>query len=582
MNARLVSLLAACGAALVLVTACSSGGSHALPPAGAPRSAQAVPGSIVIHIPSVAPSSSKRSVKYVSPSSFSAKIDITPAQGCTQCSSPQTLQVSLIAASACTTGPSGRTCTIGLVLLAGTYTGSMTVYDGVLVQGQVSGNPLSENISFPIPIAPSQPNVTSITLDGVPAQLVPTILNPNALVIDTLHPGLPVYRLNGSGATAQFTIVAKDADGNIIAGAGAPTWTATASGAGFGASISGNTVTLTAPAIASRQTGTLTVNAVSSGCSDATAHCALGVQVGFAELIAVVDHGFPQVTVRPIGATAPQAAISVPAGPSAVAFAPNGTLFIANQIANTVTAYAPPYTGSPLTISAAVSDPISLAVDAAGTLAVANGTGNVTLYPPPYTTASPVALLATSPVAVLTDAANHLFVLVGGGNAPGGFYRYTAPYTPGGFDFGYTIAGSNGVLGMALDAQGRLYVADSGKNDILRLDPPFASGTPALTIPSTAGQPLTSPQSVAIGADGTIFAAGGHMVDVYSGAGAPLGSSQLFGGFAPTNAFAVDVDGTAWVASAPVVGFTQPYDVNTFQYLSQTGFLTPNALAIWP
>jgi hypothetical protein len=580
-NARFVLLIAACGAAL-LTTACG-GGSHAVLPSNAPHSAQPMAGSIIIHVPSAssATTSTRRSINYVSPSSFSAKIDIAPAQGCTQCTPAQTLQVSLIAASACVTSGSGRTCTIGLNLLAGSYTGSMTVFDGVLTGGQVSGKSLSENTSFPIAIAASALNVTNVTLDGVPVTLVATILTPSALVIDTVHPGIPVYRLVGSGASAQFSIVAKDADGNIIAGPGAPAWTANASGAGFTASVTGNTITLTAPVAVSRQTGSLTMSAVSSGCNDSTAHCALGVQIGFAELLAVVDHGFPKVSVWPIGASAPLASITVPAGPSAVAFAPNGTMFVANAIANTVTAFAPPYTGSPTTISAAISDPVSVAVDGSGNLAVANGTGNVTIYPPPYTTATPTALLAVHPVAVLTDGANHLFVLVGGNN-PGGLYRYTAPFTPGGFDFAFNITGSNGVQGMTLDALGRLYVADSGNNDILRLDPPFSSGTPALTIPSTAAQPLSAPQSVAVGPDGTIFTAGGHFVNIYSATGAALGTAGFFGGFATQNAFAVDVDGTVWVATAPVLGLTQPYDVNTFTELSQSGFLTPNALAVWP
>jgi hypothetical protein len=74
----------------------------------------------------------------------------------------------------------------------------------------------------------------------------------------------------------------------------------------------------------------------------------------------------------------------------------------------------------------------------------------------------------------------------------------------------------------------------------------------------------------------------GYFANIYSATGAPLGTSGLFGGFASQNAFAVDADGTVWVASAPVVGFAQPYDVNTFTELSQTGFLTPNALAVWP
>lgn len=110
---------------------------------------------------------------------------------------------------------------------------------------------------------------------------------------------------------------------------------------------------------------------------------------------------------------------------------------------------------------------------------------------------------------------------------------------------------------------------------------PTATPSPAAVIQaSPAAFAFTSTGSAA--AQPLAASEPGYFANIYSATGAPLGTSGLFGGFASQNAFAVDADGTVWVASAPVVGFAQPYDVNTFTELSQTGFLTPNALAVWP
>jgi sugar lactone lactonase YvrE len=333
----------------------------------------------------------------------------------------------------------------------------------------------------------------------------------------------------------------------------------------------------------SRQTGTLAVNASSPGCSDSTAKCSLNVHVGFAELLAVADHGFPHVAIWPIGASAPIATvttgINIPI--PAVAFGPDGTLFVANVGNNTVTAYAPPYTGAPTVVSTGIFGPVSLAVDAAGTLIVANSTGqSVVFYAPPYTSAPNVVLNFGSgifPSAVLADVARNRVLML---TTAGVLARVIPPYSNSTTGL-VTIAGVVNTEGLAVDGQGNIYVVCNGSNTVVKMA--LFNSTPLLTFTGTASAPLNGPAAVAVGADGTVFIASSQSVALYSPAGTQLGASALFTGPAPTNSFAMDADGTVWAGTSSVVeGFTQPYGATSFAPLANSGFLTPGALAIWP
>ncbi|MBV8749840.1 MAG: hypothetical protein JO103_09010 [Candidatus Eremiobacteraeota bacterium] len=596
MSARFVyRLVAACALAGVLAGCGGGSGSMSVPVPSTggnatSQNAARVAGSIVIKIPAPNTSSATRRPQYVAATSGSAKITINAAAGCTQCSGAQTIEIALTGPGApCTTG-TPKTCTIPLSLAPGTYAADMVIDDGPTVGGYVSGMPLSQN-AFPITIAAGTPNVTAVTLYGVPISVTLTNITPATMFNDTAG-GKTTYRVLTAGATGQLALVAKDADNNVIAGPGAPVWAASASGGGFTASIdpSTNTVSVIAPATATRTAGNLQLTSTSPSCTAPNAVCSYNVPIGFAELLAVADHGFPHITVWPIGGSAPLAIITT--GTSfpynAVTFAPNGTLFVANGGNNTVTAYAPPYTAAPTVISAQLTAPTSLATDSKNNLYVLDKNAaqpKFVVYPPPYTTTTPQTLnLSANPVMVYVDSGDHLW------SVGGDIYRWTLPYTGQSADVGIggAISTLSAPAAFAIDGSGRAYVADGGTNAIVRFDPPFSASynqAPALTIPSTVAQPIAQPHAIAVAPDGTIFLATANVTNLYSQTGSPAGSLPGMPTAPIPQLFAADANGTMWEAIdlGPPVGFSPPYNVSTFQLLSNTGgFLTPNAVAIWP
>ena len=277
MNTALKNTLAAACCALA-VTGCGGGGaSRGLTPS--PAAGGIVPASIVIRIPALpATASAARRARYVGVLSRSATLALAPAQTCTNCTPASSTDFSLAGQGSipCVTNAQGRSCTFPLNLMAGAYTGTMTLYDGFLNgQGHVTGTALSEKTAFPVVVAVGQSNAIGVVLDGVPASLKVTVLTPATLVVGSRvvqGQQFSTYRMIGNGSTAQFSVTATDPDGYAIVGGGAPAYTASASG-GFGASATGNTITLHAPAAYTKQPGALSVDAV-SGASPIPRRCA--------------------------------------------------------------------------------------------------------------------------------------------------------------------------------------------------------------------------------------------------------------------------------------------------------------------
>ena len=197
-------LLGSAVAAALILAGCADGSSAVPRAVPARRAPDASPGRSRSRNPPTASMSAQRSAKFVSPVSRSAKLGIAPAPGCANCGAAQTVEVSLAGqGSNCTTGPNGRTCTIPLDLVAGSYTGSLIVYDDFLVAGHVSGAELSENTSFPIAMIAGHSNTIGVVLDGIPNALKTTLLTPATMVIGTkIVNGMQttIYRMIGTSS----------------------------------------------------------------------------------------------------------------------------------------------------------------------------------------------------------------------------------------------------------------------------------------------------------------------------------------------------------------------------------------------
>ncbi len=209
--------------------------------------------------------------------------------------------------------------------------------------------------------------------------------------------------------------------------------------------------------------------------------------------------------------------------PEAVVADRTGTLYVANQ--NTVTEYAPGQ-GSPLrTISGPSlccgSHPQELALDSSGNLYVANGgacypNDTVTVYAPGQITPARTVTLPDGeckPFAVAVDGQGNFFAITQtfSGHA-GSVYEYA----PGQSTPMRTIADAKATVGIALDANGNLYVVNNGS---------LASGddssvtiyAPGATVPSRTIAGLQSALADAIDAGGNLYIAdtGHNVVKVY-------------------------------------------------------------------
>jgi hypothetical protein len=467
-------------------------------PAAAPAANRAT---LIIHVPKrVARSSSKsRRPRYISPSTKSASIAIAPAAGCKGCSPALAMDIGLTPSSAgCTPVANGTTCTLSFDLHPGTYAGAISTYDGAAgCQTSSACNALSSNQAFPLTIAAGKANQLAVTLYGVPAKLVVMPVTNNVAIV-----GLGVF-VGGVNATAQVSLYAADADGNLILGPGTPAFALPAQPAnGWSASLKGNVLQFVTASTYGQTTFTeFGVNLTSPSCSLTGAACALELFPNIQPQIALADSAGNAVhlylTNRTTGALTTYATVTNGVSqPIDAKFDGLGKLYVANAGSATVNVYNPPYSGAPAASINVGNAPTMLAVDPNGDVAVAEnffGNESVTVFNAPgYTTSQTIPISSPHIVAAMAFAwaDDSLWIAVNNG--------LVANYPAGSASPG-TQLGLDRPTAIDVDKKGDLYVAGDGAQETLTEydSPGFAAGT-SITLPSTASSMVNIDTAAAV------------------------------------------------------------------------------------
>jgi hypothetical protein len=451
-----------------------------------------------------------RRSRYISPATQSVTVDIA-GTGSTATPSGFPKTVSLTpASSGCTSTLASTSCTLTLELDPGTYEATIVAYDGT----SGTGNALSAAQSVPFALRGGAASTIAITLGGIPAGLA-------------VAPAVTGYLRGGTGgltlygpAPQKLVVEALDADGNIIAGPGAPTLsvapttaTTALAVASPAPSAAANVFTLTAsttgsPAVVRPGSYPLTVTAtaVDQGANPSSLplSTSIAVPLRLAHSVLYVSN-YTTVVQEFYDGNTGTANATITNGiddPEGVALDANGTLYVANFMQNStgaITEYPAGSSSPSATISSGISEPIGVAVDANGTLYVTNiGSLN------PTVTEYPAG--ATSPSATISSGLNF-------------------PY------------------GVAVDGTGTLYLADNGSIDVNEY--PAGATSPSATISSG----LSNPYGVAVDATGTLYVGNGSNVAEYP-AGSTSPGVTISSGIDNAIGVAVDANGTLYVANS--------------------------------
>jgi sugar lactone lactonase YvrE len=223
------------------------------------------------------------------------------------------------------------------------------------------------------------------------------------------------------------------------------------------------------------------------------------------------------------GGQAVQAAIDRPLG---VAVDPSGDVFIADSGNHQVREVS--NTGVISTVTDELHMPTGLAIDAYGNLFIAD-TGN-----------NQVLEVYVDPATSAVSPASAINVVAGTGSAGNSGDGGAA-----------TQAMLNAPMGLAVDAQGNLFIADSGNNRIrkVQIDPVTGVISQKSVIAPVPGASITSPTGLAVDAQGNLFVSqnAGNISMVTPGGVLSIFASELF-----TSAAGISIDhqGNLFVADA--------------------------------
>ena len=527
----------ACVGALALLAGCGGGGAGSGGLGSTiPHPTTGVNGGVRFAV-TVPPktTSSGRSPAYVSPATQSMTIAVL--QGTTNVVNQS---IGLTPSSpGCTSSLAGTLCTVSLSLAAGSYTASITTYDGT----NGTGNALSTAQSVAFTITANTNNTVPLTLSGIPKAI----------------------NVSSAGTNA-VNVLAQDADGNFIVGAGAPTFTVSASGPVV-ATVTQPTAShpnvvsfaQASPTVVGTETFGITASypaGETNACAQTGAVCSLAsamtAKVTPMAMVANMNGGTVDGYTLPLTSSTQSPAVTVPLTsafllaedasgnvfaanygvPTTVleisppytaatvtnvlggadayqeAVAPNGDLALANT-GGTVggSLYTPPYTGVPTGINNGLNGPSGVAFDASNNVYFGNNATTVSMIAPPYNGSATTVNTLQIPLS-LTISGNTLFV---GENT--NIDVFSLPLTASSTPIASLNSGVFNPYRTTVDASGNLWVAnESGgsqnKGSIEEFTKPFSSAeTPAVTIAWPVGGTSTSysPWGIAFDSAGNLY-----------------------------------------------------------------------------
>jgi len=536
----------AAAALAALLAGCGGGGQSVAPRASAPNGVARATATIKLTIPARTTPAGVRRAQYVSPAtqaiSFAfgnpsnggvaveANFDLTPA------SNPNCV-ANLVSA---------LVCTLSVAVQPGSYSLNVSTYDALLDgNGNPTGNLLSTNLGFPATITAGQPNVLPLTLSGVATSVAVTAWSASG-VTGSQAGG---YTVDKCLANVHVTVVGLDADGNFILGPGAPTPALTSGTAAL---------TVLQPAPASPNTFVLTPNGTPQGLSidQLTAVVSPGYTSPAATNVNLTFNADVCGNVTTLAGAAGSAGAFVGAllnarfnSPVGVAVAPSGTIYVADTFNNEIRSIN--LIGGNVAVFAGT-----------GAQGTANGAGltQATFYHP-----NGIAVDAAGNLYV-ADTLNHLIRKI----TPAGVVSTLAGTgSPGSADGPGASAQFNFPLGVAVDAGGNVYVADASNDEVRKIT---ATGLVS-TLAGSPGQAGSSdgqgtaakfnqPAGIAVDANGNLYVAdynnstirkitpGGYVTTFAgtAGAGGTANGQGSAAGFMTPFGIAVDNSGTLYVA----------------------------------
>lgn len=612
------SVLAVCAWSL---TSCSGGsGGSSVTPRG-PASHATGTAQFVINAPSATQTSAhgRRTPQYLSNATQSLSIAIA---GPTDYSATVNLTVS---SSGCTSTLATTICTLNVPGLqpctsppTNCYTATLTTYD----QTNGGGNVLSGAQAVLFTITAGTTNTISISLSGAP---VTTLVLPVGSF--TQSNGTGGYDLIGLGAH-KFVVETLDADNNIIAGPGAPTFSFGSTSGSLGVTVtqptagSPNEFSVTPPSSYSASTASFTVTPTFSGqqtngCALTGANCGgASVTVDMKQMLAVANGGSPgNVELYELGSSSPVASISSSAvhNPTHLAADASGDLFIANwngvngsnvlEVGAGATAITQTIAASGFPVALAV-EPVNQNlgilicnagdVDSGGTLSSCGGTGSdaLEIVAPPYSGAATTVTSGISyPMSLATDGSGNFYVANCASCATPPSADNVAEFTSSGSSVGTVLLLDECPCpGLYVDASSNIFVIQTAITDEIAKYPHSDVGagpvSPSETITSDVGASSSSPIGLA-GSGGNLFldnylGTGGSVV-VYDGEGTTA-SDEITSGISGADSLAFDNAGDLWVSNVGASTSVTKYTAASWSLGSTltTGVTSPQSIVVVP